>query len=54
MKDIDNFHLEACMQWLVRAQDVNEGGGVSAMYYMDKKLWHTDYPETNKRKGKSS
>ncbi len=39
-------HLDACMNWLVRAQDANRGGGVSAMYQMDTRRWHVDYPET--------
>ena len=42
----DEQHLEACMQWLIRAQDINPGGGVAAIYYINKKQWHEDYPET--------
>ncbi|QTA87910.1 Radical SAM domain-containing protein [Desulfonema magnum] len=42
----DETHLSACMQWLIKAQDVNTGGGVSAAYHMDSQRWDVDYPET--------
>ncbi|GEM_PF-112065 len=42
----DREHLAACMAWLRRAQEANDQGGVSAVYYMDKERWEVDYPET--------
>jgi MoaA/NifB/PqqE/SkfB family radical SAM enzyme/predicted SAM-dependent methyltransferase len=42
----DADHLLACIKWIMRAQDINPGGGVSALYYMDRNLWEVDYPET--------
>ena len=42
----DRDHLDACIQWLRVAQDVNCGGGVSAMYHLDSRKWDIDYPET--------
>ncbi|MCK5138493.1 MAG: terpene cyclase/mutase family protein [Thermodesulfovibrionia bacterium] len=42
----DEEHLEGCIAWLLKAQSINPGGGVSAMYYIDTKQWHYDYPET--------
>jgi len=42
----DKVHLSACLKWLARAQDINDGGGVAASYNMDSKLWGVDYPET--------
>lgn len=42
----DEAHLSACMQWLVKAQDINAGRGVSAAYRMDLQKWDVDYPET--------
>ncbi|HHT9107006.1 MAG TPA: SPASM domain-containing protein [Candidatus Wunengus sp. YC64] len=42
----DRDHLDACIKWLRVAQDVNCGGGVSAMYHLDSRKWDVDYPET--------
>jgi len=42
----DDLHLSACMQWLVKAQEVNSGGGISSIYHLDTKRWDADYPET--------
>jgi len=42
----DDVHLKACMQWLVKAQDANSGGGVSATYNIGIANWGVDYPET--------
>ncbi len=42
----DREHLDACIRWLKVAQDVNDGGGVSAMYHLDLRKWDVDYPET--------
>jgi len=45
-------HLEACMQWLCRAQDVTGNGGVSRSYTLrwmpshKKRGWLDAYPET--------
>lgn len=42
----DRQHLDAAMVWLRRAQQANPGGGVAAVYHMDRKQWGVDYPET--------
>lgn len=42
--DLD--HLAGCMKWLSHAHGINPGGGVAAMYYMDRRCWDVDYPET--------
>ncbi len=39
-------HINGVMEWLCRAQDVNEGSGVSAGYHIFNNKWFTDYPET--------
>jgi len=45
--DRDNSlqHLEAAMNWLKYAQDISQGGGISAGYSL-KKRWLSSYPET--------
>jgi len=42
----NDIHLSGCMQWLTRAQEVNDGGGIAASYHMDSQHWAVDYPET--------
>ncbi len=42
----DEEHLSACITWLQHAQNINTGGGVSAMYHIDTQSWDADYPET--------
>ncbi len=41
----DEKHLEAVMQWLYKAQDVTDSGGVSGGYAL-KQGWKPAYPET--------
>ena len=41
----DSVHLKAAMDWLCRAQDITDCGGVSAYYAFDKG-WAPPYPET--------
>jgi rhamnogalacturonyl hydrolase YesR len=45
MYENNSVHLEAAMQWLCYAQDVNNDGGVSA-YYNLSSGWKASYPET--------
>ena len=42
----DENHLKACLQWLTRAQQAHQGGGVSSIYHLETKRWGVDYPET--------
>ena len=42
----DQYHLDLCLKWLYRAQQVTKDGGVSAIYEADKKIWRRSYPET--------
>ncbi len=42
----DNIHLTAAMTWLARAQDVCNGKGVSALYFLNRG-WDIAYPETS-------
>jgi hypothetical protein len=41
----NSVHLQAAMNWLCRAQDVNGDGGVAARYRLSKG-WGASYPET--------
>src|SRR5690606_4134475 len=42
----DEKHLSAVMNWLATAQDVHDGEGVSACFYLDRG-WDVPYPETS-------
>ena len=42
----DQLHLDLCLKWLFKAQEVTKDGGVSAIYEADTKLWRRSYPET--------
>ena len=39
-------HLQACMEWLRRAQDASQDRGVSAFYQLVDAKWAPSYPET--------
>ena len=41
----DSESLKKVMKWIINAQNVSEGGGISA-YYSIRKGWNEDYPET--------
>lgn len=42
----DREHLQACMHWLRRAQQVTGNGGVAATYNLQQQEWGVAYPET--------
>ncbi len=42
----DEEHLDAAIQWLLRAQDAAPGGGVAGGYYCPYGGWLEPYPET--------
>jgi MoaA/NifB/PqqE/SkfB family radical SAM enzyme/predicted SAM-dependent methyltransferase len=42
----DAEHLNAAVHWITRAQDAHPGGGVAALYALDRQTWDVDYPET--------